>query len=208
MDKNTQNLAKFIQIYNNLKKNEELYLSLENYQVSNYSSYFFDSFLELNKNFEKVVDLEKLTKRELNKYRQLNIQIYRRLKLDFPQLYTISGNISEIFYSSYGAAENAIENYLAQFAGKPRPFFPCGFSFFEVYVPDHSFISFLLNDKLIELENFSFAKNCINLNTIDLNNKFKLTGQEYEIFEKSYSACLSVLHNKLGLKGRINCYID
>jgi len=208
MNEDIKNLGKFIQIYKNLKQNEDLYLSLEDNQVSNYSSYFFESFLELNENLEKVVNLTNLTEKKLEKCRQLNDQIFRRLKLDYPQLYSIGGNISEIFHLSYEAAENAISNYLAQFAGKPRPFFACGFSFFEIYVPDHSFISFMLEDQLIELDNFSFASNRIMLNTIELNEKFNLTGQEYEIYEKAYSACLDVLHNRLGLKGSINCYID
>lgn len=208
MNEDIKNLEKFIQIYKNLKQNEDLYMSLEDNQVSNYSSCFFKSFLELNENLEKFVNLTNLTEKKLEKYRQLNEQIFRRLKLDYPQMYSIGGNISEIFLLSYEAAENAIENYLAQFAGKPRPFFACGFSFFQIYVPDHSFISFMLKDQVIELDNFSFASNLITLNTIDLNKKFNLTGQEYEIYEKAYSACLDVLHNRLGLKGSINCYIN
>ena len=203
MNEDIQNLGKFIQIYKNLKQNEDLYLSLEDYQVSNYSSYFFESFLELNENLEKVVNLANLTDKKLEKYRQLNDQIFRRLKLDYPRMYSIGGNIYEIFYLSYEAAENAIRNYLAQFAEKPRPFFACGFSFFEIYVPDYSFISFMLEDQIIEIDNFSFASNRISLNTIQLNEKFNLTGQEYEIYEKAYSACLDVLHNRLGLKGSI-----
>jgi hypothetical protein len=208
MNEDIQNLGKFIQIYNNLKQNEDFYLSLEDYQVSNYSSYFFDSFLYLNENLEKVVKLENLTEKKLEKYRQLNDQIYRRLKLDYPQLYSIGRNISEIFHLSYEAAEKSISDYLAQFTGKPRPFLACGFSFFEIYVSEHSFINFMLKDQLIELDNFSLSNNCIILNTIELNEKYKLTEQEYEIYEKAYSACLDVLHTKLGLKGRINCYID
>lgn len=208
MNDDIQNLGKFIRIYNNLKENEELYLSFEDYEVSNYSAYFFDSFLQLNENLEKVVNLENLTKIKLEKYRQLNDQIYRRIKLDYPQLYSIGGNISEIFSFAYEAAENAISNYMAQFTGKQKLFFPCGYSFFEIYAHDHSLISFMLRDRLIELDHFSLKNNCISLEIGELNKKFNLTGQEYEIYRMAYSACLDVLHNKLGLKGRIECHID
>lgn len=208
MNQDADNLRKFTRIYRNLCEMEEAYVDLEDYGVPSFSSFFVNAYLDLNQHLEAVVNIENLTEKKVEVYAKLNAQIYDRLKIEFLRLYAIAGNVSEVFWEAYRIADNSIHDQLKPYLEKERPFFSCGFSFFNLPVPKHSLLESLLRDNWISMEQFHFENGRIGINTTELNRKFQLTGQEHEIYGKAFSECISFLNSKLHLKGTVESYID
>lgn len=208
MNQDTKNLNKFISIFKSLMEMERAYIELEEFGASYSFSDYFNACLDLNDDLEKIVNINNLTSDKANKYKELNLGIYNRLKYDYPKIYSIGGNIEDIFHQAYEKAEESILNQLIPYKDKPKPFFACGFSFFELYTQKYSLLEIMLDDKLFNIENFIYANGRITMNILELNEKYGLTGQEYEIYEKAYAACGKLLQERLGLKISLNCYIS
>jgi len=208
MNQDMTNLRRFISIHKNLKEMEKNSIELEEFGAPSLSSFFFDAHLELNKHLENIVNINNLTNKKVDAYKKLNSEIYTRLKYDYYELYNIGQNHEEIFYESYEIIENSIDMQLSKYNNKKIPFFECGFSFFELYIPRFSLLDFMLTDDLFSIENFTYEKSKINVNTSELNEKFNLTGQEYEIYGNAYAECIKFLNEKLNLNGTVNSYIN
>lgn len=208
MNQDMKNLKHFMAIHKNLKAMEESFYELEEYGVSFDMFSFYDAYLDLDKNIEEVLNYSNLTDNGKEKYAGLMREIYSRLRLDYPQLYEIAGNFDEVFSEALEATENAINDFLKPYAGIKRPFFACGFSSFSMFVPVYSLLGFLLSDKTCSPEGFIYNNGTIELDIVRINKQFDLIGQEYELYEKAFVACYSVLKEKLSLRGSINCYVD
>jgi len=202
------NLRHFISIHKNLKEMEKTYIKLEEFNAPDLSSFFFDSYLDLNENLENIVNINNLTDKKVEAYKKLNSEIYNRLKYDYPHLYNIGVNITDVFYESYEIMENSIKSQLKIYDDGERPFFASGFSFFELYIPRFSLLDFMLTDGLCSMENFSYDNGKISINISGLNKEFNLTGQEYKIYGNAYSECIKFINKKLNLNGTVDAYID
>ena len=167
-----------------------------------------DYYFELTKNIEEKININNLTNDKLNKYKQLNIEIIERLKWDSHSLYEITGNIEGIFYDSYESAEIAIEQALSPYENQVRPFFWCGSSSFNLYIHEASFLGLLLKEKIDLEDYFTYKSGYLNINVSSFSKKFNLTGQEYQIYEEGYKACLDVLNKRLNLNGSVSSRID
>jgi len=148
MNQDMTNLRRFISIHKNLKEMEKNSIELEEFGAPSLSSFFFDAHLELNKHLENIVNINNLTNKKVDAYKKLNSEIYTRLKYDYYELYNIGQNHEEIFYESYEIIENSIDMQLSKYNNKKIPFFECGFSFFELYIPRFSLLDFMLTDDL------------------------------------------------------------
>jgi len=207
MNQDAKSLKQFIIIFKSIKQMESAYIELEEVGVPYDYSEFFDDFLELATNINKTIKIENLSESQLNKYCQLNIDIFERLKLDYPQLCQISGNIEGIFYNAYYAAEKSIEKALEPYKNVKNPVFLCGFSSFNLFIPESSFLGLLL--KMTDIgELFTYKNGKLDINSGNFTVKFNLTSQEYQIYGEAYKVCMDILNKELNLNGTTSSAID
>ncbi len=202
MNQENQKLKWFGKIYDNLRETEKLYIELEEFGVDYNFSEYFDANVRLSKEIEETIDFHQLTPAKQEKYKSIMQGIYSRLNYDYPSLYSIGDNIESIFYKAYEAAEQAIEEKLE--IGR---FYACGISSFKAYLPEYTLLGIMWQDGLFNPENFTYSGNVIRIDTLELNKKYSLTGQEYELYESAYLACLQVLRNELKLEGHVEAEI-
>jgi hypothetical protein len=208
MNEDILKLRKFSRIHRNLAEIEELYEDLEEYEIARSSSFFLDAYLALNAHIEATVDVANLSDKKIVAYAELNKNIFDRLKKDPFRLYAVAGNISDIFAEGYRIAEASIAKELSKYPEDKRPFFSCGFAFFELHIPEHTLLETLLIEDHVSLDHFRYHKGRVDIDIADLNKKFHLTGQEHELFGKAYSECMRHLNDKLHLCGKVTYHID
>jgi len=207
MNKDTENLKHFITVFKSLSAMESAYIELEEFDVPYDFSKFFHDFINLGTQLERTVNINNLTKDKLEKYKQLNIDIFKRLKSDYPQLYQLSCSLEGVLEEGYIEAEKAIEEIFEPYENKRRPLFMCGFSSFDLYIYEFSLTGMFL--KMCDIEDhFSYKNGYLNLNTGSFSKEFNLTGQEYQIYDAAYRACMDVLNNSLHFNGTVSCSID
>lgn len=206
MNQDTKNLNRFIVIFKNLKQIEEQYQELEEFKIPFMPS-FFDDYGRLNDNLEGTINVSNLTDKGLERYTNLNREIYKRLMRDFPSMYNgVMSYYDDVFNEAYEAAKNVIEKFVA--ADKSKKFFACGFSFFHLYVPSYNLLGMMLEDGSFRPENFIYKNSRIELDITDFNKEYGLTGQEYEVYGEAYTACIKLLNAKLNLHGTVDAYIN
>ena len=66
----------------------------------------------------------------------------------------------------------------------------------------------LLKEKIDLEDYFTYKSGYLNINVSSFSKKFNLTGQEYQIYEEGYKACLDVLNKRLNLNGSVSSRID
>jgi hypothetical protein len=208
MNQDVEKLKLFIILFKSMRAMEDALIELEEFDVPYSFSKFFYDYCELSKNIDEKININNLTKDKLNKYKQLNIGIIKRLKWDSYSLYEITRNIEDIFYESYISAEKAIEKILNPYENKERPFFLCGLSSFKLYIPEESFLGIIIKEMIDIKEYFTYSGGYLDINTTRFTNEFKLNYQEYQIYEAAYKACMDVLNERLNLKGTVSSRID
>jgi hypothetical protein len=206
MNLEVKKLNSFGLIYKNLREMESAYHDLEVFDIECDSGDYFEALLKLNGEIEKTIDVKKLTPSKLKKYKELNTGIYRRLRCDYPSLYSIAGNIEEFFGEAYEAAENSIEASMKLYEIEDAPPIAYGHANMHIFIPDYNLLGIMLNDGLYTPENYLHINGVMELNKLELNEKYGLTGQEYEIYADAYRACLDVIETKLKLEGNIQAY--
>lgn len=209
MNRDTTTLKRLLRIYRNLREMEEIYaeLELEDERVPSTTRYFVDSYLQLNEHLEATVNIENLTEKKLEDYAKLNARLYERLRSEYFRLYAIAGNVSDIFAQAYEIMEDTVREQIKPY-GLGRPILPCGFTFVILPVPKYSLLEALLRDKLVAPEHFLFENGRINIEVAELNKKYRLTGQEYEIYGVAFRKCVDFLNARLKLNGTVESYID
>ena len=207
MNPELKKLNSFATIFKNLQETEAAYIELEEFDVDYSCSEYFNANMSLSAEIESTVDFSKLTPSKQEKYNSVIEGVYTRLMWDYPRLYSIGNGIEDIFHEAYQAAEEAIALKLKPYEGEKRPFFACGYSSFRVSLPEYTLLGVMLKDDLFTLPNFTYSNGVIEICTSELNKKFSLTSQEYELYGDAYNACLAVLSERLKLTGHVEADI-
>lgn len=208
MKRDANILILFKRFQRHLNEIEKLHDEMEEYGIFFSCLPFLDAYWELQEKLEDSIDVINLTEKQSEQYANLNKIIYDRLRQNYGRLYAVAGNIEEIFTSAYRLVEERIAELLASYPDGDRPFFSCGFSFFEVPIPKYSLLSFMITDNLLSLERFKLEDGYLKIDISELNSKFGLTGQEHDIYGQAFAKCVSFLNKKLGLNGISHSYID
>lgn len=207
MNTDTKNLKRFITIFNNLFEVEQKYMELEEYGIYYSANDYFNIFFELAENLDKTINTDNISEHKLNLYKQLMTDIVKRLEYDYPQLYSITSNLTEAFDEAHSAAIESIEQNLLQYNNENLPTFSCGYASLNLYIPELSLLGIFLN-KYCTLEDFTYKNGKVSLILSDISKKYNLNAQDYEIYIDAYNSCLRVLEKKLQVKGTVESFID
>lgn len=209
MNTDTQNLKRFIKLFNSLECAEGIYDELSGCNLPRGTPDFFELYFDLIKNMEPCINMKNLSENSLEKYDDLTLKIYNQMMLDSARGYALANNIESIFFDAYVQANLAVKDFMEPYQNKKPPFFACGFTSLEVYIRPASFLGLLLLDKrFIALDYCKYESGTLSFNLNEERENYNLTGQEMEIFAAAYKAALNVLKDKLNLCGKIDAFLD